>query len=154
MNVIIIYSTIYGHNFEISQFIHNKLLPTISLISVDDFASINLANYDLIIMCPCTYGEGQLTATEEAFYHYLAKCHLPESDYLVIGIGDKHFGPTKFANAAYLFASQLARTGASPVTRPLRVDYDEVKTVQKRVRRIINNYYQKKGLTLPIDTTM
>ncbi|MBB1078902.1 flavodoxin-like domain-containing protein [Limosilactobacillus sp. STM2_1] len=154
MNVIIIYSTIYGHNLEMSQFIHDKILPDSTLISMDNFTPVNLANYDLIIMCPCTYGEGQLTTNEEAFYHYLTKCCLTGSDYLIVGVGDKHFGPRKFANAVSIFAEKLAAAGASSITHPLKVDYDEAKLVQKRVNKIINNYYQKKGLTLPINTTM
>lgn len=152
MNAIIIYSTLDGHNLEMGLFLRQKLLASVPLISTADFAKVQLADYDLLVLCPCTYGEGQLTETDQLFYNALGKYHLPDTSFLVIGIGDKAFGPHNFANAATLFARQLQQTGATPIVPPLKVDYEEVGTARKRAVKVITKYYQKKGLPLSTNT--
>ena len=73
MNTLILYDTLYGHNFELGNFIHQTILPTAIFLSFKEALQVKLDSIDLLILCPCTYGEGQLTASEEKFYNYLCQ---------------------------------------------------------------------------------
>ena len=73
MNTLILYDTLYGHNFELGNCIYQTILPSAIFLSFKEALQVKLDSIDLLILCPCTYGEGQLTASEEKFYNYLSQ---------------------------------------------------------------------------------
>lgn len=126
MNTLILYDTLYGHNFELGTFIHQTILPSASFLSFREGFQVKLDRIDLLILCPCTYGEGQLTASEEKFYNYLCQFSVPRLIYYIAGVGDKNFGSAKFANAVNIFDHQLRQHGASPLASSLKIDYEDL----------------------------
>ena len=134
MNTLVLYDTLYGHNFELGNFIHQTILPSAIFLSFKEA---------LLILCPCTYGEGQLTASEEKFYNYLCQFSVPRLVYYIAGVGDKNFGPAKFANAVNIFNYQLRQHGASPLASSLKIDYEDLPTAQQTVTDEITNFLRK-----------
>ncbi len=145
MNTLILYDTLYGHNFELGNFIYQTILPSAIFLSFKEALQVKLDSIDLLILCPCTYGEGQLTASEEKFYNYLCQCQfsVPRLVYYIAGVGDKNFGPAKFANAVNIFDRQLRQHGASPLASSLKIDYEDLPTAQQTVTDEITNFLRK-----------
>lgn len=143
MKALIIYATNDGHNFELGQFIQQLVLPTAPLVNVADYAQIPLANLDLLVLCPCTYGEGQLTAKEEQFYHYLQEQPVFPAAYYLAGVGDRNFGRERFANAVTIF-NQLLHQHSRAIDCPLKIDYDEINSAHQQIITSINRYLQRR----------
>ena len=143
MNTLILYDTLYGHNFELGTFIHQTILPSASFLSFKEALQVNLDRINLLILCPCTYGEGQLTASEEKFYNYLCQFSVPRLIYYIAGVGDKNFGSAKFANAVNIFDHQLRQHGASPLAPLLKIDYEDLPTAQQTVTDELTNFLRK-----------
>lgn len=143
MNTLILYDTLYGHNFELGNFIHQIILQSAIFLSFKEALQVKLDSIDLLILCPCTYGEGQLTASEEKFYNYLCQFPVPRLVYYIAGVGDKNFGPAKFANAVNTFDHQLRQHGASPLASSLKIDYEDLPTAQQTVTDEITNFLRK-----------
>ena len=143
MNTLILYDTLYGHNFELGTFIHHTILPSASFLSFKEALQVNLDRINLLILCPCTYGEGQLTASEEKFYNYLCQFSVPRLIYYIAGVGDKNFGSAKFANAVNIFDHQLRQHGALPLAPSLKIDYEDLPTAQQTVTDELTNFLRK-----------
>lgn len=144
MNKLIIYDTIYGHNFELSKFIHDQLLPEASLISFKEFSPTMLSNHDFLILCPCTYGEGELTANEQVVYDYLSNRSLSHLTYYLAGIGDCNFGQERFANAVNIFDKLLRQRQAVPIAPSLKADYEDIAKAHQQITRILKEASRKK----------
>ncbi|WP_076461363.1 flavodoxin domain-containing protein [Limosilactobacillus caccae] len=140
MRILILYSTIYGHNLEMSQFIKQRLLTTTTYTTIKDFDSSQLPTYDLLVLCPCTYGEGTLYPDDQDFYDQLKSLRITNLHYLLIGAGDKTFGPSCFANACSLFNYRLRKQGAQPVMPPIKYDLDDTKKMQNELPRLFEQY--------------
>ncbi len=98
MNTLILYDTLYGHNFELGNFIYQTILPSASV---------------------------------------------PRLVYYIAGVGDKNFGPAKFANAVNIFDRQLRQHCASPLASSLKIDYEDLPTAQQTVTDEITNFLRK-----------
>lgn len=136
MKALILYSTIYGHNLEMSQFIHQSLLPYADWMQIDNFDFTTLADYDLLVLCPCTYGEGYLQPRDEAFQNFLKKSRLPRLKYLIVAAGDRDFGPSDFANAANIFQFRLKAAGAQPVSGPIKYDFADFLHTEQQLKNL------------------
>lgn len=143
MNTLILYDTLYGHNFELGNFIHQTLLPSAIFLSFKEALQVKLDSINLLILCPCIYGEGQLTAPEEKFYNYLCQFSPIRLTYYIAGVGDKNFGPAKFANAVNIFDHQLRQHDASPLASSLKIDYEDLPVAQQTVTDEITNFLRK-----------
>lgn len=94
-------------------------------MQIDSFDFSTLSDYDLLILCPSTYGEGYLQPRDEAFYEFIKKANLNRLNYLIVAAGDRGFGPSGFANAANIFQYLLKSAGAQPVAEPIKYDFAE-----------------------------
>ena len=136
MNTLILYDTLYGHNFELGNFIHQTLLPSAIFLSFKEALQIKLDSINLLILCPCTYGFWK-------FYNYLCQFSPIRLTYYIAGVGDKNFGPTKFANAVNIFDHQLHQHSASPLASSLKIDYEDLPAAQQTVTYEITNFLRK-----------
>lgn len=139
MKILILYSTIYGHNLEMSKFIQQRFFPQADYLTITEFNPIMLKDYDLLIICPCTYGNGELWPADESLASFLKKSHLAHLKFTVIGAGDRNFGQGSFANAVDIFSYLLKRTGAQEVHAPLKYDFDDLLTVQEQLSQLWEN---------------
>ena len=125
MRELILYSTLFGHNLELSQLIAEHY-PQMTRQALTKTSAASLINYDHLIICPCTYGDGYLTPLEEQFFHQVQRMPLPHLSYLVVGAGDLDYGHAAFARAVLIFDRALHDQGARRLGAPIRVDYEEV----------------------------
>lgn len=137
MKILILYSTIYGHNLEMGKFIYQHLFTPVDTAGIGEFDPKRLADYDLVIICPCTYSEGYLQPTDEAFLNGLKNLQLPDLKFLIVGAGDRTFGPSCFACAVDVFSYQLKQCGAKPVLKPIKYDFAELLKTEKNVGRLL-----------------
>lgn len=140
MNTLILYDTVYGHNFELGGYIHQNLLPDSSLLPFKESLTVKLDNIDLLILCPCTSGEGQLTVNEEKFYNYLSEFSLKSLTYYIAGIGDQNFGRENFANAVNIFDQRLQYQHARQLGPSLKIDYEDIDNGQQIIAKEISKY--------------
>ncbi len=131
MNTLILYDTLYGHNFELGNFIYQTLLPSAIFLSFKEALQIKLDSINLLILCPCTYGEGQLTAPEEKFYNYLCQFSPIRLTYYIAGVGEN------------IFDHQLRQHDASPLASSLKIDYEDLPVAQQTVTDEITNFLRK-----------
>lgn len=124
MRELILYSTLFGHNLELSQLIAG-CCPQMTRQALTEKSAASLINYDRLIICPCTYGDGYLTPPEEQFFHQVQGMPLPHLSYLVAGAGDLDYGHAAFARAVLIFDRTLHDQGARRLGAPIRVDYEE-----------------------------
>lgn len=142
MQMLVLYETIFGHNLELAQQVQEKF-PTSNLVKISAAKPESLKAADLVVLCPCTYGEGQLTAPEVSFCQGLDHTNLADTSYLVTGVGDKDYGSYQFARAAIIFDHYLKAAGAQPIAKPLRIDYDELNDKAKQIVTIIQNWQRE-----------
>ena len=137
MKILILYSTIYGHNLEMGKFIYQHLFMPVDTAGIGEFDPKRLADYDLVIICPCTYSEGYLQPTDEAFINGLKNIQLPNLKFLIVGAGDRTFGPSCFARAVDIFSYQLKQCGAQPMHAPIKYDFAELLKTEKKVASLL-----------------
>lgn len=142
MKILVLYETIFGHNLELSQEIQRKV-PTAYVSKMSDFNLLTIKNFSLLVFCPCTYGQGQLTPAEDKFCQQLIKCSLKGISYFVVSIGDRTFGNKQFANAATIFDMKLQTTEATRINNPIKIDYDEMSLKIPSIISRINQWQRK-----------
>lgn len=137
MKVLILYSTIYGHNLETGCFIRHHFFQKADWSSIAQFDSAMLADYDLLVICPSTYGEGYLQPQDENFAGFLKGHHFPHLNFLVIGAGDRNFGHASFANAANIFFYLLKHSGAHPLHAVIKYDFANLLTAEDGLEQLL-----------------
>lgn len=80
----------------------------------------------MLIVCPCTYDEGILQPADTRFVTALKQQDLSGAKFLIIGVGDKTFGHSSFANATNIFQHRLKQCGATPLMPALKYDYGDL----------------------------
>ena len=122
-SALVVYASITGNNEEVGEIINEELnrlnvnseIKEISLTNADEFEDV-----DICVVCPYTYGEGDLPEEGMDFYEDLPNLNLKGKVFGCAGSGDTYY--EDFATAVDDFANQLLKAGATQGTENLKID--------------------------------
>ena len=126
--VLILIGTVTGHSDDLAHelapvFEYEGLAPT--LIDMYDARPELFVDYQQVLICTSTHGDGALPDNAEPFYDALesAAPDLSMVQFAVCALGDHEYDPY-FCEAGQTFASLLTRLGAAQVVPNFEIDGD------------------------------
>ncbi|MGL5899000.1 MAG: flavodoxin [Lactobacillaceae bacterium] len=122
-NALVVYASITGNNEEVAEIVNEELkrlkvnstLKEISITNADEFE-----NVDICVVCPYTYGEGDLPEEGMDFYEDLPTLNLKGKVFGCAGSGDTYY--EEFATAVDDFANAFIKAGAKKGAENLKID--------------------------------
>ncbi|MCT6893715.1 MAG: flavodoxin [Bombilactobacillus mellifer] len=122
-SALVVYASITGNNEEVAEIVNEELkklkvnstLKEISITNADEFE-----NVDICVVCPYTYGEGDLPEEGMDFYEDLPTLNLKGKVFGCAGSGDTYY--EEFATAVDDFANAFIKAGAQKGAENLKID--------------------------------
>lgn len=122
-SALVVYASITGNNEEVAEIVNEELkrlkinstLKEISITNAEEFE-----NVDICVVCPYTYGEGDLPEEGMDFYDDLPNVNLKGKIFGCAGSGDTYY--EQFATAVDDFADAFIKAGATKGAENLKID--------------------------------
>lgn len=124
MKAIVIFASLTGNNEEIAEYLTKQLRDhaiDTKMTEMSQTDAADLGGYDIVLMAPYTYGEGDLPEAGLDLYDDLADTVMPNVVFGVAGSGDSWY-KEDFCKAVILFDQRLAETGAHRGSQPVLID--------------------------------
>lgn len=122
-SALVVYASITGNNEEVAEIVNEELnrlnvnseLKEISITNAEEFEDV-----DICVVCPYTYGEGDLPEEGMDFYEDLPTLDLKGKIFGCAGSGDTYY--EEFATAVDDFSEQFIKSGATQGADNLKID--------------------------------
>ena len=144
-SALVVYASITGNNEEVAEIVNEELkklkvnstLKEISITNADEFE-----NVDICVVCPYTYGEGDLPEEGMDFYEDLPTLNLKGKVFGCAGSGDTYY--EEFATAVDDFANAGAQKGAENLKIDLAVDENDLKNIINFTKELVATFEKVK----------